>query len=273
MSFDAREKSLALGQPVRLYQFSWGVLRWSYNTSSTDLTWNNQLFRSVVGGIIDSGIVQSGDPEADKMTITAPGDLEVAQLYRGTPPSDEIGLVIYDLHWGDSEALVSWMGSVASVNWPKVDTASITCLSIDAMLEQPGLTETYSKTCLAVLGDGRCKVALSNYLVVGQIQGVTGSAVTAGAAGAYPDGWFTGGYVEWAMGSGNYNRRHVELHTSDQLVMLGGTSGMPSSGALRLYPGCNGLISTCQGKFGNKDNFRGEPYLQGESPFDGNQVW
>ncbi|WP_236173608.1 phage BR0599 family protein [Pseudomonas pseudonitroreducens] len=273
MSFDARETSLALGQPVRLYQFSRGVLRWSYNSSAADVTWNNQVFRTVAGGITDSGIVQSGDPEADKMTITAPGDLEVAQLYRGAPPSDQIGLVIYDMHWGDAEALTSWMGSIASVNWPKVDSASITCLSIDAMLEQPGLTDTYSKTCLAVLGDGRCKVALSSYLVTGQIQSMTGAAVTVGAAGGYPDGWFTGGYAEWPVGNGNYDRRHIERHTSDQLVMLGGTSGMPSSGVLRLYPGCDGLIGTCQAKFGNKDNFQGEPYLQGESPFDGNQVW
>jgi len=273
MNFDAREQSLAQGQPVRLYQFSRGVLHWSYNTSDRDITWNNQIFRTIRGGIIDSGIVQSGDPEADKLTITAPADLEVAQLWRGVPPSDQTELVIYDMHWVDSEALVTWLGSVSGVNWPTLDTASITCLTLDAELDQPGLTDTYSRTCLAVWGDARCKVNTSSYMLIAPIQGVTGAAVTAGAAAAYADGWFSGGYAEWPVGSGNYDRRFIEQHTGDQLVMLGGTSGMPTSGVLRVYPGCDGLITTCQGKYGNKDNFRGEPQLQGESPFDGNQVW
>ncbi|MDF3932928.1 phage BR0599 family protein [Pseudomonas citronellolis] len=273
MSFDAREQSLAAGQPVRLYQFSRGVMRWLYNTSDRDITWNNQIFRTVRGGIIDSGIIQSGDPEADKQTITGPADLEVAQLFRGVPPSDEIELVIYDMHFGDDEALVSWMGSIAGVNWPNVDSSTITCVTFEASMQQPGLTDCYSRTCIAVLGDSRCKVILSQYMVSAPIQGSTGSVISAGAAAAYPDGYFTGGFAEWPVGSGNYDRRHIEQHQGSSLTILAGTSGMPTSGVLRLYPGCDYLPATCRDKFNNEPNFRGEPQLQGESPYDGNQVF
>lgn len=273
MSFDSREQSLALGQPVRLYQFSRGVFRWSYNTSDRDITWNNAIFKSLRGGITDSGIIQSGDPESDTLTITAPADMEVAKLYRGVPPSDEINLVVYDLHWGDSDVLVSWMGTVAGVNWPKVDTATITCLSEEAGMEQPGLTDTYSRTCLAVLGDPWCGVDLNAYRVTVQIQSISGTTVSAGGAAAYPDGWFTGGFVEWSVGDGNYDRRHIERHQGGDLDMLAGTSGMPSSGVLRIYPGCDFMITTCDSKYGNRLRFRGEAQLQGSSPYDGNQVW
>ncbi|HDL5069755.1 TPA: hypothetical protein PXD13_006650, partial [Pseudomonas aeruginosa] len=55
MSFSSRESSLADGQPVRLYQFSRGAIRWSYNSSDRDITYQNQIFRTVPGGITDNG--------------------------------------------------------------------------------------------------------------------------------------------------------------------------------------------------------------------------
>ncbi|MCP8465185.1 phage BR0599 family protein [Pseudomonas sp. ZM23] len=273
MSFDNRERSLASGQPVRLYQFQRGVLRWTYTSGDRDITWNNQIFRSVPGGISDSGITQSGDPQADRFVIEAPADLDVAQQYRGRPPSDEVALTVFDLHYGDNEALVSLAGSIAAVNWPRIDTVRITCLSIEASMERPGLSDTYGRTCRAVLGDTRCKVALASYRVDAQIQSRTGTTLSAAAVAGYPDGWFTAGYVEWSAGGGNFDRRHIERHQGTDLAILGGTAGMPVAGAVRVYPGCDFLIETCHSKFNNTPNFRGINKLQGESPFDGNQVW
>lgn len=158
MSSASRELSLADGQPIRLYQFSRGVLRWSYTSADRNITYNNQVFRSVRGGIGDPGIIQSGDPQADRLVITAPADLEVALLYKGAPPSDEIGLTVFDLHYGEADAWVSWAGSIATVNWPALDRCRITCLSIEASMDAPGLTDVYSRTCTAVLGDTECKV-------------------------------------------------------------------------------------------------------------------
>lgn len=273
MSFDSREQSLADGQPIRLYEFSRGVMRWAYATCDRDITLNNQIYRSVRGGIIDNGIIQSGDPNTDKLVLTAPADLEVAQLYRAMSPSDEIRLVVRGMHYGDSEVLVSWVGSIKSVNWPKLDRCQISCLSIEASMGQPGLTDTYSLTCTAVLGDWRCKVNLEQYRVEAQAQSMTGLVLSSGTFAAYPDGWFTGGFVAWSVGSGNFDRRHIEQHLGSDLTMLGGTASIPLGVALRVYPGCDFLIGTCHGKFGNEPNFRGENKLQGESPFDGNQVW
>lgn len=273
MSFDQRERSLADGQPIRLYEFSRGVLHWAYATCDRDISWSNQLFRTVRGGIIDSGIIQSGDPNADKLTLTAPADLEVAQLYRAVPPNDEIRLVVRDMHYGDSDVLVSWVGSIKSVNWPQLDRCQINCLSIEASMDRPGLTDTYSTTCTAVWGDWRCKVDIEQYRVETAAQSISGTTVTSGAFAAYPDGWFTGGFITWPVGSGNFDRRHIETHQGSNLTMLGGTAGIPAGTTLRVYPGCNFLIETCHDKFGNELNFRGENKLQGTSPFDGNQVW
>ncbi|MEG7246950.1 hypothetical protein V2A12_32850, partial [Pseudomonas aeruginosa] len=54
----------------------------------------------------------SGDPQSDQFVITAPADLDVALLYKTRSPSGAIDLVVYDMHYGDAEAAVSWVGQI-----------------------------------------------------------------------------------------------------------------------------------------------------------------
>lgn len=273
MSFDQREGSLSLGQPVRLYQFSRGVIRWLYNTSDRDITHNNQLYRSLAGGITDRGIQQSGDAKADGLTITAPADISVAQQFRSFPPSERIELSMFDMHYGDTEARLAWIGRVASVNWPSLNSCKIVCVTRDAEMSEPGLTDVYSRMCTARLGDNRCGVDLNAYRVSTTLQAQDGQTVSAPAFSGYPDGWFTAGWVEWSVGSGEYDKRHIEQHIGNDLQLLGGTAGIPAGATVRVYPGCDFLAGTCHDKFGNLDNMRAIPNLEGKSPFDGDQVW
>ncbi|HCT9624184.1 TPA: DUF2163 domain-containing protein, partial [Staphylococcus aureus] len=180
MSFSSRESSLADGQPVRLYQFSRGAIRWSYNSSDRDITYQNQIFRTVPGGITDNGIICSGDPQSDQFVITAPTDLDVALLYKTRSPSDAIDLVVYDMHYGDAEAAVSWVGQIGDVDWPTMDSCRITCVSEDELMDQPGLIDTYCRTCTAIVGDHRCKVNLVPYRVTLTPQSISGWVISSG---------------------------------------------------------------------------------------------
>ncbi|TBU75190.1 phage BR0599 family protein [Phytopseudomonas daroniae] len=273
MSFSEYERSLASGKPIRLYRFKRGVMRWLYNTGDRDLVIGSEVYRAVRGGIIDDGMNWSGNPDQDDLDITAPFDIEVAQLYRPFPPSAEVELEVFDIHYGDSQAVATWAGSIATVDWPKADRCTITCRSIEASMERPGLVDTYSLSCTAVLGDVKCRVDLNAYRVTTVLQSVTGASVSSGAFAAYPVGWFTGGYVEWAIGSGEFERRHIEGHNGSVLQLLGGIAGISAGMEVRVYPGCDFLSTTCNSKFDNAINFRGEPHLQGESPFNGANIW
>lgn len=209
MSFNSRESSLADGQPVRLYQFSRGAIRWSYNSSDRDITYQNQIFRTVQGGITDNGIICSGDPQSDQFVITAPADLDVALLYKTRSPSGAIDLVVYDMHYGDAEAAVSWVGQIGDVDWPTVDSCRITCVSEDELMDQPGLIDTYCRTCTAVVGDHRCKVNLVPYRVTLTPQSISGWVISSGVVAGYADGWFTG-----AMSSGKWTATTTIAATS-----------------------------------------------------------
>ena len=273
MTFNSYEQSIDAGQPVALYRFSRGVLRWLYCSADRDITVGSEVYRSLSGGVTDAGAKFTGDATADKFVVTAPADIEVAQPWRTGCPSDQIELAVFDMHYGDNDPRLRWAGRIQSVNWPALDRCRITCVSRDAEMGQPGLDDAYSQFCTATLGDERCGVDLTAHRVSMTIQSMDGAAVQCAAAAGYPDGWFMAGWVEWPIGSGEYDRRHIDRHVGTELRLLGGTAGIPASATLRVLPGCDFLFGTCTDKYANSDRFRGIPDLERRSPFDGNAVW
>lgn len=271
MSHSARESSIAAGEPIRLYKFRRGVLVWLYTSAAFDIPVGSEIYRAVRGGVKDDGIRRTGEISADRLKVTAPADLEVAQFYRGVPPSSEIDLVVYECHYGEAEAKVAWSGTIESVRWPSLDRCEISALTLLATLDVPGLRLTWERNCGAALFDRRCKINRDLWRVDFNIQSSTGTELSVGSAAAYPDGWFSGGFLEWPIGSGEFDRRSIEHHQGSILRILGGTSGIPL--AVRAYPGCLRIAQVCLTKFNNLDNFRGDPNLMGKNPFDGNPVF
>ena len=272
MSHDSRERSIADGSPLRLYKFRRGVIVWLYASGDRNITLGAEIYRTLRGGITDDGIRRTGEVVTDRLKVTAPADLEVAALYRGVPPSTEIELVIYDHHYGETTAQVAWSGSIETVRWPQLDRCEISCQTLLATLDVPGLRLTWERNCGAALFDRRCKLNRDLWRVEITIQSMTGATVSSGATEAFPNGWFDGGFIEWPIGAGEYERRSIERHVGSVLSVMGGTSGIPL-GSVRVYPGCDRTVATCVAKFDNRLNFRGDPNLMGTNPFNGNPVF
>ncbi|UQY32661.1 phage BR0599 family protein [Pseudomonas fulva] len=272
MSHDSREQSIADGQPIRLYRFKRGVIVWLYTSGDRDIYLGPEVYRTLRGGITDDGIRRTGEITADRMKVSAPADLEVAALYRGVPPSKEIELVIYDYHYGESTAQVAWSGSIETVRWPQLDRCEISAQTLMATIDVPGLRLTWERNCGAALFDRKCGINRDLWRVDMVIQSMTGAAVSSGGAEAFPNGWFDGGFIEWPIGSGEFERRSIERQTGSVMRMMGGTAGIPL-GSVRVYPGCNRTVAMCVAKFNNLLNFRGDPNLMGTNPFNGNPVF
>ncbi|MFP5423428.1 MAG: phage BR0599 family protein [Gammaproteobacteria bacterium] len=273
MSFNSREFSLDDGAPYRNYQFARGVMRWLYTGADRDQSVGTQVFRAVRGGIADDGIRQTGEASVELLKITAPADLEVASLFRGVPPSGEIALTIFDRHEGESEQSVSWVGSIQSVSWPKREQAQLVCQPLSARMTMQGLRQGWEPACHHALYSVACGVNRDLYRISALIQGITGAAIINGAFAGYPDGYFTAGWVEWPIGSGEYDMRSIERHSGSTLVLLGGTAGLQAGQTLRVFPGCNQTMPICNSRFGNHLNFGGIWHLPGRSPFDGDPVF
>lgn len=275
MTFDSRERSLATAQPVRLYQFARGTLRWSYCSADRAITFQGTTYKATP--ISDDGVRLTGETSADVLTITAPASLEVAQLFRGAPPSAEISVTVRDYHYGEADAAasarVAWVGSISGVRWPQADRSAIACESLAASMQRPGLRLTWERTCPHTIYDRRCGVDRNAFAVAAAVQALTGAAISSGAFAARPDGYFGGGFVEWAVGGGELERRGIEAHTGSDLVLLGGTQGLVAGLAVIAYPGCRQTNTYCNGTFNNLANFGGVAHLPGKSPFDGSPIF
>ncbi|SDY64994.1 phage conserved hypothetical protein BR0599 [Lysobacter sp. yr284] len=271
MSFDQYERSTAAGNPRRLYEFVRGGQRWRYTGGDRDFQLDTQTYRAVA--ISDDGIRQSGHVASDVLTITAPGDFDVARLYRGLPPSTEVAVFVRDIHEGDSEARVAWVGRVAGVNRPKLETSEIRCQSLDAALGQPGLRLAWTRGCPYTLYDRNCRVNPEAHRVPATLATVAGNVVTAGAFGLLPDGWLAGGFLAWDLGEAGIERRGIRFHEGERLILLGAGDGLRVGQALVAYPGCARTIAICHSKFANAPNYGGVPGLPGKSPFDGTPVF
>ncbi|MFT0211837.1 phage BR0599 family protein [Pseudomonas sp. F1_0610] len=269
MSFNQIEKSLADAQPIRLYEFRRDVLRFTYNSSDRDITHNNQIFKSLVGGISDSGIKQTGQGTADALKITAPASLEVAQLYRGAAPSSPIFITIYMRHFGIDDFVVIYAGEVRNVGWPKPESCVITCAQLSERMDMTGLRLCWERSCPHALYSVACGVNRDHYRVQSSIQNMDGAMLENGAFAGYQAGYFTGGYVEWMLAGGSYERRGIQQHQQSKLFLLGGTTGLALGAEIRVYPGCKQTTSGCK-SFNNLDNFGGIPHLAGESPYGQN---
>lgn len=275
MTFDTRERSLASGQPVRLYEFRRGTLAWRFCSADRTITFQGAPWKSAP--ISDDGVRLTGEASADLLTITGPASLEVAQLFRFAPPSAEISVTVRDMHYGEADAATSaqvvWVGSITGVRWPQADRSAIACQSISASMDRPGLRLTWERSCPHTIYDRRCGVDRNAFAVNATVQGLTGAAVTAAALATYADGYFAGGFLAWAVGGGETELRGIEAHTGSQVQVMGGTQGLVLAQVVTAYPGCRQTMDYCNGTFGNRPNYGGVRHLPGKSPFDGSPVF
>ncbi len=272
MSFAEYETSLQNGQPVRLYLFQRGPMKWGFTTADRNINHQTINFKSIEGGITDDGIRQTGDAQADTLNITVPAQTDIAQMYRVNAPGQSISVTVFDLHYGDNGFLVVWMGVVAGVKFKSTVTAEIQCQTLNITLERTGLRKTWSRTCAHSLYDNACRAQRSDYRVDSIIDRKDGVSIGVAAAQGQADGYYSGGYVEWT-GPYGLEQRGIELHVKDLLYIYEGASELEPGQSVAIYPGCDRTMDTCQSKFSNILNYGGCPHMPGKSPFDGQPVF
>ena len=271
MSYDSIETSLAEGRPLRLYRFARGDVFWYYASGDQPIVHLNRTYVAVTGGIIDDGIRQTGEDSPDDLTITAPADLGVAQLYRVAPPVDGVALTIFARHLDDNDTLACWSGAVSSVRWPALDRCEMVCSPLSNRMSMTGLRLTWGRGCPHALYSSACGVEADAWRVDGIVSALDGASIQVAAAAGRSNGAYTGGFVEWER-DGVMERRSILAHSGPQLALFGGTGGFTVGAAVGLYPGCQQTTTACK-IFGNLVNFGGIPHMPGVSPFDGRNIF
>lgn len=270
MTFDARERSADQGQPVELFTFLRGYLAWRYTSADRDVVVDGHTFATTIikrGGLNDSGEVAKAG-----LKLTVPRDFAIADMFRVSPPTDTIALTVNKFHLGDNELASLWTGRVVGCSFG----GSFAELDLDptyTSLDRNGLRRAYQRQCPHVLYGPSCRANKDAFKAIGAVTTIAGLTVSAAAFAAQPDGYWAGGWIEWEIATGIFERRFVLEHTASTVTLANPATGLTVGAAFNAYPGCPHTMQVCLDRFNNLLNYGGMPYIPQKNPFGGNPIY
>lgn len=271
MTFQTYEQSNDSGRPIGLYLFVWGNTKWAYTSSQKAVTVDSITYEPLA--ISDDGTSQ-GMSGRKEFTVHAPADIPLVAMFRGTPPSQSIALIMRSKHVDDAEAPIQWIGKVTNVlRTDNGSQADIVCRNPG--LKRAGLRITWCRQCPYFVFDLSCGLDKTLFATTREITVIDGNEITLDGAALAASPYYNGGFIEWdADGLGTLERRGVELTTgANTYKLFGRADGLTVGQEVTIYPGCDGTSETCDVKFDHLDDHGGFDFMPGRSPYDGNQVF
>jgi uncharacterized phage protein (TIGR02218 family) len=236
-----------------------------------DLTFDGTLFKAATS-FKSSDHERELGPGADRSALSGALDAQAIsetdlKLGRWTGAKVEA----FWVDWSNpTDFIAMWVGNVGGATW-RGGAYELDIVGVGAKLKTE-LGRVYARTCDASLGDARCKLDL-------QTGGRTLSASLTGLLSdrsfsmALPAGktasHFVGGQVTLTNGTAaGWTSAIVDIviSSSQWVVKLARAFPvMPETGnAVSLVMGCDKHFATCQSRFGNNLNFRGQPHMPGD---------
>jgi uncharacterized phage protein (TIGR02218 family) len=263
MSYDAQERGH--GRPLDLYEFARQHLHWRFTSAAQPITIGFEVYQPVA--IEHAGISASRELARNALAITVARDNPVAELFRIAPPSDVVTCVISQMHEGSSERVALWSGRIVGVDWSGAQ-AELSLEPVYTSVRRLGLRRRYQRACPFALYGAGCGVLRTAWQHVSTADSIAGLTVQVTGAGAFGDGWYAGGYLEWET-AGLNERRMIARQVGPNVELTAAPHGLAVGQVVRLFPGCDRTLATCHGKFNNSLNYGGMPYIPLRNPFAG----
>lgn len=248
-------------------------IEYCYTSYDFSLVVNGKEFKAKGPIISRDGISLSLGIEVDNLSITIEtnentkfGDVPVAQAFHNgilDGARFKLERVFMDMHTPtDTSAgtLVLFEGRIVE---PELDryviNASVVSDVDNLKLQMP--RNLYTPGCLNTLFDSACGLLSADFAVNTTIAtNSTPSQILCDLS--QPQGWFTQGVVEFLEGANIGIKRTVRLHEAGSLLLTLPLLEMPEIGeAIRVYPGCDKRLDTCENRFNNRARFRGAPFV------------
>jgi uncharacterized phage protein (TIGR02218 family) len=270
MPFLELENSNYGGSPIYLYEFRRGNIFERLSSSDQDVLAGANTFTSTA--ITNAGFAQKGEAVTDTVTLDMPDSTQLAAWFAYTPPSDTVYVLIRRFHYGDSESVVVWIGTVTSVDNSAPGKVTANCTQVAVSLKRAGLRLAWQRQCQHALYDGQCKVDKAAHAFNTTISAITAPLIF--TTDNPPEGqWFAGGFMEYLIGPDTYERRLIDVWDGNQFLMYGNEDGFTVGQAVTLYPGCQRTSVWCDTVFGNMLNYGGFQYMPNRTLYDGDPVF
>lgn len=158
---------------------------------------------------------------------------------------------------------VNWFtGHVAKAS-PSRNGASITINSLTDLLNVQVPRNVYQAACQNSLYDGACSLSKASFSAAGTVSTITGTTLTiTGSAASQSDGYWTQGGIIFTSGAANGEARTAKSWVGGVLTLLSPFPTAPAPGdTFKIYAGCDKQLATCNTKFSNSANFKGQPFV------------
>ena len=158
---------------------------------------------------------------------------------------------------------VNWFqGHVAKAS-PSRNGASITINSLTDLLNVNVPRNVYQSACQNSLYDGACTLSRSSFSASGAVYSASGTSITiTGPAASAAAGYWDQGGIVFTSGADSGEARTIKSWTGGILTLLSPFPLSPSAGdTFMVYAGCDKKLVTCQMKFSNLSNFKGQPFI------------
>jgi uncharacterized phage protein (TIGR02218 family) len=172
---------------------------------------------------------------------------------------------------------VSWEGAFFEV---QVDGTMPWFRPCPRLLMQQGCNHAlFDSQCGLDADDYECKgtvVAVSNgglSIALADVATVISETTPQDGAGRIPLGWFAGGWMRFGTGAAAQHRiisgspqGGAEGDTVTLVIQRAFSPAPAETDTVHIWPGCDGRVSTCTGKFANLSRFGGFPFMPHKSP-------
>lgn len=266
-----------------LYEFSLGVVTprgnidysvksWRYTSEEVNVVYDGNVYYTLSIG--NSGASITNEQQSNQFTITLPLSSEIGQIYNEDPPSSIMRVTVRRRQYGDKEAPIAWMGVVSTCSRTSDAEIKLSCSDFGTMISGKENRCNWSRQCTHALYDNLCRVNKESFKKKITIETVNHNTITSLDLLLVDNGYFSGGFIEWERWPNVYDRRGIDSHEANSIVMIGSTNSLNVGDIIYAYPGCD--RSTGDGgcnKFDNISNFGGFPFIPGKSPFEGENIF
>lgn len=262
VTFTTADQSEEDGNRIELYEFRAGDVFYRYHNGQQVLShlgydWAPEQIRRGRSSV-------NQDKLRNNTKVSLPIKNAFASAFIGQAVEQDVTVKILQIHLGASGDRVVWTGRITKSTASETEV-EFNCQSTLSILAREGLRATFERGCRHNVYRGGCRLVRDDWETT--VTGVTESSdqLSASEFGNQPDGWWSGGAVE----SSNGEKRLVINHVGSIITLSRPFVASVNGSTVKIVPGCDRTLPTCNSKFSNADNFGGQWYMPTKNPFEG----
>lgn len=237
-----------------------------FTSHDQDIVYNGVTYKAATG-FAPSAVSTSGDMAVDNLDAEGMlrGDSITAEdLRKGLYTNAAIEVFLINYQNIKDEVFLMRKGTLGEVTYGKNGFKAEIRGLMEAYQQQTG--KVYQKSCRTNLGSRECGMYLPNLTFSGYVKGIQedGSFVI---DVKQAEDYFSYGVIAFTSGKNAGSQMEIKKYhangRTELFLPLGESVGLGD--IFTIVAGCDGNATTCRNRFHNLVNFRGEPYIIGNS--------